>query len=79
MAQDQGGFFVFVVGDNNVAQRRNIRLGRSTAETAVVETGLNDGDKVITEGIQRIRPGAPVNPQAAGAPPAPAGQPRAPG
>ena len=70
VAQDQGGFFVFVVGDNNVAQRRNIRLGRSSAETAVVETGLNDGDKVITEGIQRVRPNAPVTPQPAGAPPA---------
>ena len=76
VAQDQGGFFVFVVGNNNVAERRNIRLGRSTAETAVIESGVNDGDKVITEGIQRVRPGAPVNPQAAGAAP---GQPRAPG
>jgi membrane fusion protein (multidrug efflux system) len=67
VAQDQGGFFVFVVGDNNTAQRRNIRLGRSTAETAVIESGLNEGDKVITEGIQRVRPNAPVTPQPAGA------------
>lgn len=71
VAQDQQGFFVFVVGEGNVAQRRNVRLGRSTAETAVIEQGLNEGDRVITEGIQRVRPGAPVNPQPAGAPPQP--------
>lgn len=69
VAQDQQGSFVFVVGEGNVAQRRNVRLGRSTAETAVVEQGLQEGDRVITEGIQRVRPGAPVNPQPAGAPP----------
>ncbi|WP_207536598.1 efflux RND transporter periplasmic adaptor subunit [Sabulicella rubraurantiaca] len=66
IAQDQQGFFVFVVGENNIAQRRNVRLGRSTPETAVLEEGVNEGDRVITEGIQRIRPGAPVNPQPAG-------------
>jgi membrane fusion protein (multidrug efflux system) len=71
VAQDQGGFFVFVVGDNNTAQRRNIRLGRSSAETAVIESGVNEGDKVITEGIQRVRPGAAVTPQPAGAAPRP--------
>jgi membrane fusion protein (multidrug efflux system) len=71
VAQDQGGFFVFVVGEGNTAQRRAITLGRSTAETAVIESGLQDGDKVITEGIQRIRPGAQVDAQPAGAPPAP--------
>ena len=71
VAQDQGGFFVFVVGDNNTAQRRNIRLGRSSAETAVIESGVNEGDRVITEGIQRVRPGAAVTPQPAGAAPRP--------
>ncbi len=76
VAQDQQGFFVFVVGQGNVAQRRNIRLGRSTAELAVIEQGLEAGDSVVVEGIQRVRPGAPVTPQPAGPPP---GQPTAPG
>src|SRR5690606_33151811 len=38
--QDQGGHFVFVVGEGNRAERRNVRLGRGTAEIAVVEEGL---------------------------------------
>lgn len=66
VAQDQGGFFVFVVDGENRAQRRNISLGRSTAEMAVIETGVEAGDRVITEGIQRVRPGQPVNAAPAG-------------
>jgi len=61
IAQDQAGFFVFIVDGENRAQRRNVRMGRSTAETAVIEAGIEAGDRVITEGIQRVRPGQPVN------------------
>ncbi len=68
--QDQGGFFVLVVGQNNQAERRTVRLGSSTAERAVIEEGLQGGETVIVEGMQRVRPGQPVNP-------APAGQPAA--
>ncbi len=66
VAQDQQGFYAFVVGDGNVALRRNLRLGRGTPETAVVEQGLEPGDRVIVEGVQRVRPGQPVNPLPAG-------------
>lgn len=81
VAQDQQGFFVYVVDGENKAQRRNIRMGTSTAENATIESGLEVGDKVITEGIQRVRPGQVVNPAPAGTPPgaprpgAPAGRP----
>jgi membrane fusion protein (multidrug efflux system) len=73
VAQDQQGFFVFIVDEQGRAQRRNIRLGRSTPETAIVEGGLNEGDRVISEGVQRARPGQPVNAAPAGAPPRPTG------
>jgi membrane fusion protein (multidrug efflux system) len=73
VAQDQQGFFVFVVDGENRAVRRNIRMGRSTPETAVVEDGLQDGDRVVVEGVQRVRPGQPVNPGPAGVPPRPTG------
>jgi len=74
--QDQQGSYVFVVDNESKAQRRNLRLGRNTPEVAVVEEGLNIGDKVIVEGIQRVRPGQQVN--AAPVAPSP-GQPGAPG
>jgi membrane fusion protein (multidrug efflux system) len=74
--QDQGGFYVFIVGENNAATRRTIRLGRTVDGMAVVEQGLDGGENVIVEGIQRVRPGQPVNPGPASAPPS--GAPRAP-
>ncbi|MBX6743868.1 MAG: efflux RND transporter periplasmic adaptor subunit [Acetobacteraceae bacterium] len=67
--QDQGGNYVFIVGEGNKAERRNVTLGRSTAEQAVIEQGLQGGESVIAEGLQRVRPGQPVNPAPAGAPP----------
>lgn len=69
--QDQQGAYVFVVGEGNVAQRRNIVLGRSSGQVAVIESGLQGGETVVVEGIQRVRPGQPVNPAAASPPPAP--------
>jgi len=78
--QDQGGSYVFIVDAEKKAQRRNIRLGRSTPEMAVVEEGLAGGEVVIAEGIQRVRPGQAVNAEPVAAPPAgpPAGPPARP-
>lgn len=72
---DQQGNFVYIVDAENKAQVRRVILGQSTPETAVIATGLTEGDSVITEGIQRVRPGAPVNPGTPGpaAPAAPKG------
>ncbi len=77
--QDQQGAFVFVVGEGNAATRRNVTLGRSTPERAVIEGGLQGGETVVVEGIQRVRPGQPVNPTPVDAPPAPRPAPQPPG
>ncbi len=63
---DQQGSFVYVVDGEKKAQIRRIQLGQSTPDTAIVLQGLAEGDTVITEGIQRVRPGNPVNPAPAG-------------
>jgi membrane fusion protein (multidrug efflux system) len=59
---DQQGNFVYVVDGEKKAQIRRIRLGQSTPETAVILSGLSEGDTVIADGLQRVRPGAVVNP-----------------
>lgn len=74
--QDQQGSFVFIVGEGNVAQRRNVTLGRSSGVTAVIEAGLEGGETVVVEGLQRVRPGQPVNPAAVAPPGAAPGTPR---
>jgi membrane fusion protein (multidrug efflux system) len=67
--QDQGGFFVFVVGAENKAERRPVKLGKGSPEMAVIEEGVKPGDQVIAEGVQKVRPGQPVNPGPAAPPP----------
>jgi membrane fusion protein (multidrug efflux system) len=59
---DQQGDYVFVVGPDNKAEQRRIQLGQSTPTMAAVISGLSPGDKVIVEGLQRVRPGQPVSP-----------------
>ncbi len=59
---DQQGSYVFVVGDGNKAAARHITLGQSTAEQAVVMAGLKEGETVIVDGLQNVRPGLVVNP-----------------
>jgi membrane fusion protein (multidrug efflux system) len=59
---DQQGDYAFVVGPDNKAEQRRIQLGQSTPTIASVISGLKPGDKVIVEGLQRVRPGQPVSP-----------------
>jgi membrane fusion protein (multidrug efflux system) len=59
---DQQGNYVFVVGPDNKAEQRRIQLGQSTPTIASVISGLSPGEKVIVEGLQRVRPGEPVSP-----------------
>jgi membrane fusion protein, multidrug efflux system len=64
---DQQGDYVFTVGADNKAEQHRIQLGQSTSTIAAVINGLTLGDKVIVEGLQRVRPGQPVSPGPASA------------
>jgi membrane fusion protein, multidrug efflux system len=64
---DQQGDYVFVLGADNKAEQRRISLGQSTSTVASVTNGLSPGEKVIVEGLQRVRPGQPVSPGPASA------------
>jgi len=66
---DQQGDYVYVVDAQNKAEQRRIQLGQSTPSTAVVSNGLKEGELVISEGLQRVRPGATVLPSPATPPP----------
>ncbi|MDB5369965.1 MAG: efflux transporter, family, subunit, partial [Roseomonas sp.] len=58
---DQRGDFVYVIGAENKPERRGIRISsQSTPETALIEDGLKEGEQVVVEGVQRVRPGSPV-------------------
>ena len=60
---DQDKKFVFVVDAENKVAYRPVELGGSADGERIVASGLADGDKVIVNGLQRVRPGALVDPQ----------------
>lgn len=59
---DQQGSYVFVVASDDTAEQRRIQLGQSTPTLAGVISGLKEGERVIVEGLQRVRAGAKVAP-----------------
>ena len=61
---DQSQKYVYVVDDHNIAQYRVVKLGRLEDDgLRVITDGLQPGESVIVTGVQRARPGKPVNPQ----------------
>ena len=68
---DQQGTFVLVVDNENKVQVRRVQLGPQVEGGRVAaQTGLQDNDRIITEGVQRVRPGQVVAPvEAAGGTP----------
>lgn len=60
---DQSRKFVFVVGADNKAESRQVTLGPLVDGMRVVRDGLKPGEKIVVNGLQRVRPGAPLAPQ----------------
>lgn len=60
---DQGTKYVLVVNDQNVVEFRPVKLGPLSEGMRVVREGVKAGERVITAGIQRARPGITVKPQ----------------
>jgi multidrug efflux system membrane fusion protein len=72
----QIGRTVLIVGAGNKVEQRLVKLGDSDGDMVVVTDGLKPGDRVITGQLQKLRPGAVVEPMAdsgQAVPPAPGG------
>jgi membrane fusion protein, multidrug efflux system len=61
LVADQEGIYVFVVEDGK-AQIKRIKAGGEFGADVIVEQGLSGGELVIVQGLQGVRPGAPVRP-----------------
>jgi membrane fusion protein (multidrug efflux system) len=73
----KGNPYVLIVGAESKAQPRPLTLDRAIGDKWLVASGLAPGDRVIVEGIQRLRPGMTVEevlPTATDKPGAPPGQ-----
>lgn len=62
----QGNAQVYVLGADNKPAARNVKTSRTDGANWVVTGGLNRGDRVITEGVGKLKPGQPVKPVPAG-------------
>jgi multidrug efflux system membrane fusion protein len=72
---DQDRKFVMVLGADSTVQYRGVTLGPLAEGLRVVRTGLRPGERIVVNGLQRVRPGAKVQAQPArmDAPPGEAG------
>ncbi|WP_394653867.1 efflux RND transporter periplasmic adaptor subunit [uncultured Sphingomonas sp.] len=63
----KGAATIYVVGPNNKAVQRQVTAPRTQGAYWVVTRGVNAGDKIITQGLGRLKPGADIRPVPAGA------------
>jgi membrane fusion protein (multidrug efflux system) len=59
----QGIYQVAVVGGDNKVVIRNVKPGERTGNLWIINEGLKPGERVVAEGIQKVRPGMPVVPK----------------
>ena len=60
----QGTYNVLVVGPDSVAQTREVKLANRIGSDWVVSDGLEPADRIVVEGLQKVRPGTKVRPTA---------------
>jgi len=65
LGTDQGQKFVYVVDADNKAQYRRVQVGKLQNGRRVILKGLAEGERVVVSGLQRVRPGATVQPKLA--------------
>jgi RND family efflux transporter MFP subunit len=65
LGTDQGQKFVYVVNPENKVEYHGVQIGKAQGKLRVILKGLNEGDRVIVSGLQRVRPDAVVDPKPA--------------
>jgi RND family efflux transporter MFP subunit len=58
----QGRNFVWVVDDANKVSQRGVTVGQRIGSDWVIEEGLKPGERIVVEGLQKVREGAPIQP-----------------
>jgi RND family efflux transporter MFP subunit len=61
----QGKNFAWVIGADKQASQRAVKVGETFGESVLIVEGLKAGERIITEGLQKVREGTPVEPKTA--------------
>ncbi len=67
---DQSDKYVYVINDQDIAEFRKVKPGAMAEGLRVIEEGLKPGERIVVDGLLRVRPGSPVRVKGEGAPPA---------
>jgi len=65
VAELQGKNFVWIIGSDNKASQRPVKVGNQVGEKLLILEGLKAGERIVLEGLQKVREGAPVKPMTA--------------
>ena len=60
VSEQLGEFFVYVLGDSSKVSQRKVLPGKQIGSNIIVKNGLKQGDKIVVEGVQKLREGAVV-------------------
>jgi membrane fusion protein (multidrug efflux system) len=63
VSEVQGRYMVAVIGPENKADIRTVQIGEQIGSDRIISEGLNPGDKVVAEGIQKVKKDQPVAPK----------------
>jgi RND family efflux transporter MFP subunit len=69
VVEQMGEYFVFIVGDSSKVAQRKVVLGAHVGDKIVARDGVKEGEKIVTEGVQKLRDGIKVQVGAPGAKP----------
>lgn len=58
----QGNYLIAVVGHDNKVTLRSVKMGERSGALWIVEDGIKPGERVVVEGVQKVRDGVLVNP-----------------
>lgn len=67
---DQSDKYVYVINDQNIAEFRKVKPGAMSEGMRVIDEGLKPGERIVVDGLLRVRPGSPVRVKGEGAAPA---------
>ena len=65
VAELQGKNFAWVIGSDDKATQRAVKVGEMIGENLLILEGLKAGERIVTEGLQKVREGAPMQPKTA--------------
>ena len=60
VTEQLGEFFVYIVGDSNKVTQQKVQLGNQIGSNVIVKQGLNDGVKIVVQGVQNLHEGSAI-------------------